>query len=70
MHIKVKTIRHIKFFELGPVSIKPIQSIANPTKWSNTFKQLVGKSQRIVGVFDHFVELALKELKLLRFTLC
>ena len=30
----------------------------NPTKWSNTLKQFVGKSH----VFDHFVGLALKVL--------
>ena len=35
---------------------------ANPTKWSNTFKQFVSKFQRIVWVFDHFAGLALKEL--------
>ena len=31
---------------------------ANPTEWSNTLKQFVGKSR----VFDHFVGLALKGL--------
>ena len=31
---------------------------ANPTKWSNTLKQFVSR------VFDHFVKLALKGLKL------
>ena len=36
---------------------------ANPTKWSNIPKQFVGNSRRIVlSVFDHFVELTLKEL--------
>ena len=36
---------------------------ANPTKWSNTLKQFVGKSRRIVlSVFDHFVGLALSGL--------
>ena len=34
---------------------------ANPTKWLNTFKQFVGSC---LSVFDHFVELALKELEL------
>ena len=32
---------------------------ANPTKWS-ILKQFVGRSPRIVWVFDHFVGLALK----------
>ena len=36
---------------------------ANPTKWSNTFKQFVGKlSTNCLSVFDHFVKLALKGL--------
>ena len=34
---------------------------ANPTKWSNTLKQFVGKlPTNCVSVFDHFVGLALK----------
>ena len=37
---------------------------ANPTKWSNTLKQFVGKlPTNCLSVFDHFVELALKGLK-------
>ena len=33
---------------------------ANPTKWSNTLKQFVGKLPTdCLSVFDHFVELAL-----------
>ena len=36
---------------------------ANPTKWSNTFKQFVGKlSTNGLSVFGHFVGLALKGL--------
>ena len=36
---------------------------ANPTKWSNTLKQFVGKlTTNCLSVFDHFVGLALKEL--------
>ena len=36
---------------------------ANPTKWSNTLKQLVGNlTTNCLSVFDHFVILALKEL--------
>ena len=35
----------------------------NPTKWSNTLKQFVGKLRGYyLGVFDHFVGLALKRL--------
>ena len=44
------------FLVLNPLS-------ANATKWSNTLKQLVGKlPTNCLGVFDHFVILALKEL--------
>ena len=36
---------------------------ANPTKWSNTLKQFVGKSRRnCLRVLGHFVGLALKGL--------
>ena len=39
---------------------------ANPTKWSNTLKQFVGNlPTNCLNVFDHFVGLALKELKVL-----
>ena len=35
------------------------------TKWSNTLKQFVGKlPKNSLSVFDHFVELALKELRM------
>ena len=35
----------------------------NPTKWSNTLKQFVGKlPTNCLSVFDHFVKLALKGL--------
>ena len=35
---------------------------ANPTKWSNTFKQFAGKLQaNCLSLFNHFVGLALKE---------
>ena len=48
------TVYLTKLFVFNPLS-------ANPTKWSNTLKQFVGKLQ-IVCVFDHFVGLALKGL--------
>ena len=36
---------------------------ANPTKWSDTLKQFVGKlPTNCLSVFDHFVGLALKGL--------
>ena len=42
--------------------IKPLS--ANPTKWSNTLKQFVGKlPTNCLNVFHHFVKLALKGLK-------
>ena len=40
---------------------------ANPTKWSNTFKQYVGKFlTNCLSAFDHFVGLALKGSKYLQ----
>ena len=37
---------------------------ANPTKWSNTLKEFVGKlPANCLSVFGHFVKLALKALK-------
>ena len=37
---------------------------ANPTKWSNTLKQFVGKlATDCLRVFHYFVKLDLKELK-------
>ena len=39
---------------------------ANPSKWSNTIKQFVGKlSTNCLSVFDQFVGLALKVLNLI-----
>ena len=39
---------------------------ANPTKWSNTLKQFVGNlPTNCLSVFDHFVKLALKGLRLI-----
>ena len=36
---------------------------ANPEKWSNTLKQIVGNLPTIcLSVFDHFINLALKGL--------
>ena len=51
----------------GKASWSPIANFnplsANPTKWSNTLKQFVGKlPTNCLSVFDHFVKLALKGL--------
>ena len=41
-------------------------SSANPTKWSNTFKQFVGSlPTNCLSVFDHFVGLAFEGLMIL-----
>ena len=46
-----------KFRVLNPLS-------ANPTKWSNILKQFVGKlPTNCLSVFDHFLKLALKGLR-------
>ena len=43
---------------------KPLS--ASPSKWSNTLKQFVGNlPTNCLSVFDHFVKLALKELKVI-----
>ena len=52
--------------QVSSISIKFKPLGANPTKWLNTLKKFVGKSQRIAWVFDHLVGLALKELKIHR----
>ena len=45
------------------IFINPLS--ANPIKWSNTLKQFVGKlPTNCLSVFDHFVKLAFKGLKL------
>ena len=45
------------------VTLNPLS--ANPTKWSNTLKQFVGNlPTNCLSVFDHFVGLALKRLRL------
>ena len=52
----------IQMLNFDHLIINPLR--AKPTKWSNTLKQFVGKSQEIVlSVFDHFVGLALKGLR-------
>ena len=52
-----KSVNNLQF-PLNPLS-------ANPTKWSNTLKQFVGKfPTNCLSVFEHFVKLALKGLNL------
>ena len=47
------------------LSLNPL--IASPTKWSSTFKQFVAiLPTNCLSVFDHFVKLALKGLRLLK----
>ena len=45
----------------GPPALKPLR--ANPTNWSNTFKQAGKLPTNCLSVFDHFVKLALRGLK-------
>ena len=53
----------------GSLQLNPLNS--NPTKWSNTLKQFVGKlPTNCLSVFDHFAILALKDLKELDSCLC
>ena len=53
----------------GELSVKYVANTtvvfsANPTKWSNTLKKIVGNlPTNCLRVFDHFVILALKGLK-------
>ena len=55
-------IRHSKEHKKHSVELNPLS--ANPEKWSNTLKQIVGNLPTIyLSVFDHFMNLALKGLK-------
>ena len=38
---------------------------ASPTKWSHTLKQFVGCCREIICMFDHFIGLALKWLRII-----
>ena len=52
-------------FSIRLMLINPLN--ANPEKWSNTLKQIVGNLPTIcLSVFDHFMNLALKGLKTLK----
>ena len=49
------------------ITVNPLST--NFIKWSNTLKQFVGKlPTNCLSVFDHFVGLALKRLKLVKQT--
>ena len=53
----------ISWLNLSDLSVSFNPLSANPTKWSNTLKQFVGKlPTNCLSVFDHFVGLALKGL--------
>ena len=56
-HIFLESLSDLFVFScISPLS-------ANPTKWPNTLKQLVGNlAKNFLSVFDHFVGLALKGL--------
>ena len=59
---KQKKITNIELYTRLGMSLFNTSS-ANPTKWSNTVKQFVGKLvTNCLSVFDHFVGLALKGL--------
>ena len=48
--------------QINALNINPLG--ANPIKWSNTLKQFVGNlATNCLGVFDHFVKLALRGLR-------
>ena len=52
--------------KLQAYSYEPFNPLsANPTKWSNTLKQLVGKlPANCLSAFNHYVRLVLKKLNL------
>ena len=51
-----------RFWKIHIFEIKIINTLSvNPTKWSNTLEEFVGKlPTNCLSVFDHFVGLALK----------
>ena len=58
---KIKKDAFSKIIKVVSESLNPLS--ANPTKWSNTLKQFVGKlPTNCLSVFDRFVGLALKGL--------
>ena len=53
-----------RFWKIHIFEIEIINTLSvNPTKWSNTLKEFVGKlPTNCLSVFDHFVGLALKKI--------
>ena len=67
MNTRNKNLKSTFDFEqdnsLSFLDVKPLS--ANPTKWSNTLKQFLGKMPtNCLSVFDYFVKQALKGLRL------
>ena len=72
LRICILTMQKVTYDLLTPKNIIPQKWVTaliggristNPTKWSNTLKQLVGKFlTNCLSVFDHFVGFALKGL--------
>ena len=59
--LRIRGIYHLTLLISYQVILTPLS--ANPTKWSNTLKQFVGKlPTNILSVFVHFVKLMLKGL--------
>ena len=60
--------RKTVYLKMEKIQYKALKTVfnplsSNPEKWSNTFKQIVGKMPTIcLSVFDHFMNLALKGL--------
>ena len=66
LNAKVAIYRNqsICLFIFGVCFFNPLS--ANPEKWSNTLKQIVGNLPTIcLSVFDHFMNLALKGLMII-----
>ena len=61
--VNFETMHTELYMLVSTVNFSPLS--ANPTKWSNTLKQFVGKlPANCLSVFDHFVGFALKGLVL------
>ena len=59
---KSGAVTKLKLVQKRNQKLNPLN--ANPEKWSNTLKQIVGNLPTIcLSVFDHFMNLALKGLR-------
>ena len=64
--IRLSHILHEEYSYSGGIIVNTLS--ANPTIWSNTLKQFVGKlPTNCLSVFDHFVGLELNGLKITEF---